>query len=207
MYVKKTRGDWYNAGQTDIIPVCVSSFDGKAHILLRNDIRAGKFNVEAQQRKFIIGQFGLNLSYGKISKVTTIMLDNLRWISVWFIAKLFFFFDVKKESFRCLKRQSLRVVLNTYSLRSICSYRRNRRPINDFWFWLMYLTLQSKNINSGAIADKTAPLGFILPYIKVPHIETPLNSTDLLIIKRWRIQQTNPFYPEPSFCVWKWSQR
>lgn len=45
-----------------------SSFDGKVHILLRNGIRAGKFNVEAQNRKFIIAQFGLNLSYGKKSE-------------------------------------------------------------------------------------------------------------------------------------------
>lgn len=54
-YVKKTRSDWYNAAQTDIISFCFSSFDWKVHILFKNDIRVEKFNVEAQQRKFIIG--------------------------------------------------------------------------------------------------------------------------------------------------------
>lgn len=75
-------------------------FEGKTHILLRNDIRAGKFNVEVQQRKYIIGQLGLNRKKSEQSNDNHAGKYTLNLCLVH--RKIVFFSDVERESFRCL---------------------------------------------------------------------------------------------------------
>lgn len=89
-YVKKTRSNWYNAAQTDIISFCFSSFDWKVSTFYLEMTLEWK-NLTSKHNKENLSLVNLAWIVKNLSKVTTIMLGNLCWISFWFIEKLGFF--------------------------------------------------------------------------------------------------------------------